>query len=157
MTRFDARAGEVRLDAPLSPDATITFIGHIESPWSLESCPKNLRAARETGQQAVFHIAPPFRPGLEGIAPGDTLIALYWMTQAPRDLIRQAPRHRAEGAGTFALRSPARPNPIGLGVVKVLALDLIAGRVTVDAIDAINGTPLVDMKPLMPLADRAPD
>ncbi|MFN4058375.1 MAG: tRNA (N6-threonylcarbamoyladenosine(37)-N6)-methyltransferase TrmO [Roseinatronobacter sp.] len=157
MTRFNLRDGETRLDAPLTPDATITFIGHIESPWSLDNCPKNLRAARETGQGAVLHVAAPFRPGLEGIAPGDTLIALYWMTQAPRDLIRQVPRHRTEGAGTFALRSPARPNPIGLGVVKVRALDMQAGRITVDAIDAVNGTPLIDLKPFMPLADRVPD
>lgn len=157
MTRFDLRAGEVRHDAALTPDAQITFIGHIESPWSLDNCPKNLRAARETGEQAVFHVAPPFRAGLEGISAGSSLIALYWMTHAPRDLIRQTPRHRPEGAGTFALRSPARPNPIGLGVVKVLACDIAAGRIVVDAIDAINGTPLVDLKPFMPAADRMPD
>ncbi len=155
--RFDLRDGEVRLTDPLVMDAQVTFIGHIDSPWSLDNCPKNLRAARETGQSAQFHIKPPFRAGLEGIEAGAALVALYWMTHAPRDLIRQVPRHRSEGAGTFALRSPARPNPIGMGVVKVLAIDLGAGVITVDAIDAINGTPLIDLKPVMPHADRVPE
>lgn len=155
--RFDLRAGEVRLDSALAPDATVTFIGHIDSPWSLEDCPKNLRAARETGRGARFHIDAPFRAGLEGITTGTALVALYWMTRAPRDLIRQMPRHRAEGAGTFALRSPARPNPIGMGVVKVLVIDPATGVIEVDAIDAIDGTPLIDLKPFMPHADRVPE
>jgi tRNA (adenine37-N6)-methyltransferase len=154
---FDLRDGEQRLSGPLTTDASVTFIGHIDSPWSLDDCPKNLRAARETGQCARFVIAPAFRPGLEGIDAGTTLVALYWMTHAPRDLIRQMPRHRATGAGTFALRSPARPNPIGMGVVKVLTIDVARGVIEVDAIDAINGTPLIDLKPFMPLADRVPE
>lgn len=139
--RFDLRAGEVRLTAPLATDASVTFIGQIDSPWSLDDCPKNLRAARETGRTARFHIDAPFRAGLEGISAGAALVALYWMTHAPRDLIRQVPRHREGGAGTFALRSPARPNPIGMGVVKVLSIDMDAGVIEVDAIDAINGKP----------------
>ena len=155
--RFEQRTGEVRLTAPLAADASVTFIGHIDSPWSLDNCPKNLRAARETGRNARFHIDAPFRAGLEGIDTGAALVALYWMTRAPRDLIRQVPRHREGGAGTFALRSPARPNPIGMGVVKVLSIDMDAGVIEVDAIDAINGTPLIDLKPFMPLADRVPD
>jgi tRNA-Thr(GGU) m(6)t(6)A37 methyltransferase TsaA len=155
--RFDLRDGEVRLSDPLVMDAQVTFIGQIDSPWSLGDCPKNLRAARETGRTARFVINAPFRAGLEGIEVGAALVALYWMTHAPRDLIRQVPRHRDGGAGTFALRSPARPNPIGMGVVKVLAIDPAAGVITVDAVDAVNGTPLIDLKPFMPLADRVPD
>ena len=155
--RFDARPGEIRLTAPFAPHDQVTFIGHIESPWSLDDCPKNLRQARERGQGACLHLAPPFRPGLEGIAPGDALWLLYWMAHAPRDLIRQAPRHRADGAGTFALRSPARPNPIGLGLVHVLAIDPGTGRVQIDAIDAVNDTPLIDIKPCLPSVDTVPD
>lgn len=155
--RFDARAGEERLDGMPDFHAQITFIGHISSSWSLQECPKNLRQARETGKNAVLHIEPPFRAGLEGIGTGDALVLLYWMSEAPRDLIRQTPRHRAEGTGTFNLRSPARPNPIGMGVVKVLEIDVRQGIVHIDAIDAINGTPLIDIKPHMPQADRVPD
>ncbi len=154
--RFDTRPGETRLTTALEMRAELTFIGQIESPWSVEDCPKNLRQARERGQSATLQIAPEFRAGLEGIAAGDALVLLYWMSEAPRDLIRQAPRHRAEGTGTFNLRSPARPNPIGMGVVKVLDLDMTRGRVRIDAIDAIDGTPLLDIKPFMPLADTIP-
>jgi tRNA (adenine37-N6)-methyltransferase len=156
-SRFDMRPGEERLQSALQDNAQITFIGHIESPWQLENCPKNLRQAREReGGNAVLHIAPEFCPGLEGIEPGDALVLLYWMSKAPRDLIRQVPRHRESGTGTFNLRSPARPNPIGMGVVKVLEIDTKAGTVRIDAIDAIDGTPLVDIKPYMPLADTVP-
>ncbi len=153
---FDPRPGESRLTEPQEPAATLCFIGHIESPWTdRAACPKNLRAARETGRSATLHIAPAYRPALEGIAAGELLVALYWMSEAPRDLLRQVPRHRPEGAGTFALRSPARPNPIGLGVVRVLTLDAGSGRIGIDAIDALDGTPLLDLKPHMPLADLA--
>lgn len=149
------REGEQILDIPLQMQAEICFIGHIESPWTTRAdCPRNLRAARERGQPATLHIAAPFRPALEGIAAGDLLVALYWMHEARRDLLRQMPRHRPEGAGTFALRSPARPNPIGMGVVEVLAIDQDRGRITIDAIDALDGTALIDLKPHMPLADH---
>lgn len=155
--RFDTRQGERRLDAQPAFHAQVTFIGNISSPWSLEDCPKNLRQARETGQDAALHIDPLFRPGLSGIEAGDALVLLYWMSEAPRDLIHQAPRHRSEGTGTFNLRSPARPNPIGMGIVKVLEIDASQGIVRIDAIDAIDGTPLIDIKPHMPQADRVPD
>ncbi len=151
--RFDTRAGEQRLDRALEFHAQVTFIGHIESPWTLANCPKNLRQARETGKSAVLHLEPAFRAGLEGIAAGDALVLLYWMSEAPRDLIRQMPRHRTDGTGTFNLRSPARPNPIGMGIVKVLEIDTNLGVICIDAIDAIDGTPLIDIKPHMPRAD----
>lgn len=156
MTRFKAREGELRLDSEIVFHAQITFIGRIESPWSLEDCPKNLRQARERGTPASLHIAPQFRPALDGIAAGDALVLLYWMSHAPRDLLKQVPRHRSGGTGTFNLRSPVRPNPIGMGVVKVLAIDLDAGVIEIDAIDAVDGTPLVDIKPHLPQADALP-
>lgn len=156
MSRFDARLGETRMEGALSFDARVTFIGHIESPWSLEDCPKNLRQARERGAAARLHIAPQFRLALDGIGPGDAVVLLYWMNHAPRNLLRQVPRHRTEGTGTFNLRSPVRPNPIGMGVVKVLAIDLDSGILEIDAIDAVDGTPLIDIKPHMPQADTVP-
>lgn len=155
--RFALRAGEVRLNASLPASDHVTFIGHIESPWRLEDCPKNLRQAREREGAAMVHLLPPFRAGLEGIAPGDAVFLLYWMTHAPRDLIRQVPRHRGDGAGTFALRSPARPNPVGLGLVRVLDMDHEAGWLRIDAIDAVDGTPLIDIKPYFPSVDLPPE
>ncbi|MGY6696999.1 MAG: tRNA (N6-threonylcarbamoyladenosine(37)-N6)-methyltransferase TrmO [Roseinatronobacter sp.] len=155
--RFSLRSGEARLETALEYHEKVTFIGHIESPWELGHCPKNLRQARDTSHVAVLQLSEQFRGGVEGIEAGDALILLYWMSEAPRDLIRQAPRHRDTGTGTFNLRSPARPNPIGLGVVRVLEIDVEAGRIRIDAIDAINGTPLLDIKPYMPGADIPPD
>lgn len=157
MSRFEAREGEISLDSEIVFHERVTFIGQIESPWSLQDCPKNLRQARERGAPARVQIAPQFRPALDGIAPGDALVLLYWMGHAPRNLLRQVPRHRTEGTGTFNLRSPVRPNPIGMGVVKVLGIDMDAGIIEIDAIDAVDGTPLIDIKPFMPLADRVPE
>ena len=154
--RFATRPGEEQLDAPLGMQAEITFIGHIESGWSLEDCPKNIAQAREVAKPALLRIKPQFLAGLDGIAAGDGLVLLYWMDRAPRNLIRQMPRHRDAATGTFNLRSPARPNPIGMGVVRVVAVDMAAGQVTIDAIDAIDGTPLIDIKPHMPRADLLP-
>lgn len=148
-SRFAAREGEVRLpfDPATQAQAGLVFIGHIRAPWGIENCPKNLRAARATGQGARLEIEAPYRAGLEGIAAGDWLVALYWMAQAPRDLIRQCPRHRDRATGVFALRSPARPNPVAMGVVRCVAVDVDQGIVEVDAIDAFDGTPLIDLKP----------
>ncbi|BDG70590.1 hypothetical protein Rmf_05190 [Roseomonas fluvialis] len=69
---------------------------------------------------------------------------LYWMHLARRDLLVQAPKERAP-SGTFALRSPNRPNPIASSVVDVVAVD--ADGVTVRGLDCVDGTPLVDLKP----------
>lgn len=157
MSRFEARKGELLLDSEIVFHERVTFIGRIESRWSLNDCPKNLRQARERGAPARVHVAPQFRPALEGIAAGDALVLLYWMSHAPRNLLRQVPRHRSEGTGTFNLRSPVRPNPIGMGVVKVLEIDMESGIIGIDAIDAVDGTPLIDIKPHMPRADTVPE
>lgn len=143
------RPGEQRLPAPLASDASVSFIGHIESPWSHEDCPKNLGAARARGGAGALHLRPELIPALDGLAPGMAVILLYWMSDAPRDLLRQTPSHKPEGAGTFTLRSPARPNPIGLGVVTITDMNSARGWIQIDAIDAVNGTPLIDIKPFI--------
>ena len=86
----------------------------------------------------------PWRPALHGIAAGDRLEVLYWMHLARRDLLVQAPKGRGP-LGTFALRSPNRPNPIATSVVEVVAVD--DAGVTVRGLDCVDGTPLVDLKP----------
>ena len=69
----------------------------------------------------------------------------------------QKPRHATGPSGTFALRSPARPNPIGLHVAKLVSLDREAGLLTLDAIDALDGTPVIDLKPYFASIDSFPD
>lgn len=85
------------------------------------------------------------------------MIVLYWMAGAPRDLAVQAPAHRDAPVGTFALRSPARPNPVALAVVRLLAIDIEAGWLELDAIDAFDGTPVLDFKPWLPSVDILPE
>ena len=153
------RPGEVA--RPWTPadraDATLTFIGRLRSPWRKGDCPRNLRQARDRGGEFSAEIDPEWRPALAGLAEGDAVIVLYWMGGARRDLLVQAPAHRPDPAGTFALRSPARPNPIALAVTRIVAIDASAGVLTLDAIDAFDGTPILDIKPWLPGVDIPPE
>ncbi|TIU50888.1 MAG: tRNA (N6-threonylcarbamoyladenosine(37)-N6)-methyltransferase TrmO [Mesorhizobium sp.] len=154
---FEAREGERRLDqdpATMPPDGGIVFIGRIASPWTTrESCPKNMRTARETGQPAVLTIDAPYRSGLQGLERASHVVILSWLHHAPRNLIVQKPRHAADAKGVFGLRSPARPNPVGLHVAKLVALDVSTGRIDLDAIDVLDGTPVIDIKPYFASTD----
>ncbi len=158
---FEQRVGEVRLagdPAEISADGHVVFIGRIRSPWSKrEDCPKNMAAARATGLQATIEIDPAYRPGLLGLAGTSHLAVLTWLHFAPRNLIVQKPRHSAEPKGVFALRSPARPNPIGLHVVRPTAIDMDAGILTIDGVDVLDGTPVLDIKPYFASIDAFPD
>ncbi|MER8464329.1 tRNA (N6-threonylcarbamoyladenosine(37)-N6)-methyltransferase TrmO [Mesorhizobium sp. M1396] len=154
---FEEREGERRLEndpASMPTDGGIVFIGRIASPWiTRESCPKNMHAARETGQPAVLTIDALYRDGLQGLERASHVIILSWLHHAPRDLIVQKPRHAAEARGVFSLRSPARPNPIGLHMVRLVALDQNTGRIDLDAIDVLDGTPVIDIKPYFASTD----
>lgn len=158
--RFAQRPGERRLpfDPAGSADASLAFIGRARTGWAPDACPKNLRQARaEGGGDARIEIAAAYRAGLEGIVAGDILVLLYWMDRAPRDLIRQVPRHLPDGAGVFALRSPVRPNPVAMAVVRCTAIDAAAGVLRLDALDCYDGTPVIDIKPWKPGVDIPPE
>ncbi|MBZ9812965.1 tRNA (N6-threonylcarbamoyladenosine(37)-N6)-methyltransferase TrmO [Mesorhizobium sp. CA7] len=148
---FETHQGEMLLaadPAQLQPDGHVVFIGRVVSPWtSREDCPKNMRAARETGRPATILIDQPYRPGLQNLERASHVVILSWLHHAPRNLIVQKPRHAAEAKGVFSLRSPARPNPVGLHVAKLAALDIESGRIGIDAIDVLDGTPIIDIKP----------
>ncbi len=153
------RPGEVALSfdpGRIADDAKLRFIGRLRSPWSPGYCPKNLREAREAGGDFCAEIDLPFRPALLGMAPGQPVILLYWTGHARRDMIVLHPPHRSAPTGVFALRSPARPNPIAVGVVRLLEVDLSAGHLAFDALDAFDGTPLLDIKPWLPSVDVPP-
>lgn len=152
------RPGEVALDADpaRSDDARLCFIGRLRTPWSRGNCPKNPREARERGGAFCAQIDPPFRPGLQGLRAGQAVILLYWTGNARRDLIVQSPAHRDGPTGVFALRSPARPNPVALAVVTLQEIDVGAGTLRLDALDAFDGTPHLDIKPWLPTVDLPP-
>jgi tRNA-Thr(GGU) m(6)t(6)A37 methyltransferase TsaA len=153
------RPGEVALSfdpARTASDAQVRFIGRLRSPWSRGNCPKNLREAREAGGEFRAEVDLPFRPGLLGLAAGMPVVLLYWTGLVRRDMVVLHPAHRAVPTGVFALRSPSRPNPIAIAVVRLLAVDPAAGVLEVDALDAFDGTPLLDIKPWLPSVDVPP-
>lgn len=156
------RRGEVALSfdpARTADDARLRFIGRLRSPWSRGNCPKNLREAREDIHEPEafrVEIDLPFRQGLTGLQAGQPVILLFWTGAARRDMIVLHPEHREQPTGVFALRAPSRPNPIAVAVVRVLALDRAAGVLMVDALDAFDGTPLLDIKPWLHSVDIPP-
>jgi tRNA-Thr(GGU) m(6)t(6)A37 methyltransferase TsaA len=155
------RDGELALGrdpAAYARDGAIVFIGRVRSPWqSREECPKNMAAAREAGKQATIEVEPEFRQGLLGLDGYSHVVLLSWFDRAERNLIVQKPRHATEAKGVFALRSPVRPNPIGLHIVELEALDIDAGRLSIDAIDLLDGTPILDIKPYFASTDAFAD
>lgn len=157
----ELRPGEIALaldPATSADDARVAFIGRIRTTWTSRSeAPKNPREARASGRGARIEIDAPYRAGLQGLEKFSHAIVLYWMHEARRDLIVQAPKHRATPCGVFALRSPVRPNPIALSVVRVLSIDVAAGTIEIDAIDCLDRTPLLDVKPYRPGIDAVPD
>lgn len=155
----EIRPGEERL--PFDPAETaegprVAFIGRVRSPWRPGTAPRNIRRARGSGEGAHIELAPGYARGLAGLSVGQPIIVAYWMDQAPRDLIVQAPRHASEPRGTFALRSPARPNPVALATVRITELDPEAGLIGIDAIDCYDGTPVIDIKPWLDSIDVPP-
>jgi tRNA-Thr(GGU) m(6)t(6)A37 methyltransferase TsaA len=158
---FEPREGEIALaedPAAMAADAHVVFIGRIRSPWKTrEECPKNMAAARASGQPARIEIEQQFRLGLDGLAGTSHVVVLSWLGFAPRNLIVQKSRHAAQAKGVFALRSPARPNPVGLHIARLVALDVEAGVLSLDAIDTLDGTPVIDLKPYFASIDSFPD
>jgi tRNA-Thr(GGU) m(6)t(6)A37 methyltransferase TsaA len=149
----DIRDGEVSAAPPAQPDASVYFIGRIRTPWTRrEDCPKN---ARESDAACTIEMDPRWAPGLAGVETCSHLVVLYWMDRARRDLVVQVPRHYGEGRGTFALRSPARPNPIALSVVRLVGVS--GNTLSVVGLDCLDNTPLVDLKPYFASTDSIPD
>jgi tRNA-Thr(GGU) m(6)t(6)A37 methyltransferase TsaA len=113
----------------------------------LEDAPKQ---GSEGAPEAWLEIFPQFRDALEGIKPNAELVVLTWFHLADRSVLRVHPRGDPANPmrGVFSTRSPARPNPIGLHRVKVLELDKQRG-VRVHPIEAVDGTPVIDIKPAL--------
>src|SRR5215468_8871451 len=115
---FGIRAGEVAIPLPERTDAGVYFIGRIRTPWTRrEECPKNARGSEEV---CTIEVDARFARGLAGVETCSHLLVLYWMDKSRRDLVVQVPRNRSGTRGTFALRSPARPNPIAASVVRLV-------------------------------------
>jgi tRNA-Thr(GGU) m(6)t(6)A37 methyltransferase TsaA len=103
----------------------------------------------EGGPDAWLVLEPRVGGALEGVAPGDRVIVLTWLDRADRSTLRVHPRDDASNPlrGVFSTRSADRPNPIGLHEVEVLAID--GNRVKVSDLEALDGTPVLDIKPVL--------
>ena len=107
------------------------------------------KQADEGAPEAVLVIAPEFAAGLTGLEPGDEVIVLTWLDRADRDIVVNHPRSDRSRpvAGVFTTRSPHRPNPIGLHQVTIASVD--GTRVRVRSLEAVDGTPILDIKGLL--------
>ena len=122
-------------------------IGRVESTLrTLDAAP---RQADEGAPSAWLVFTEEVREGLASLRPGDQLIVLTWLDRAHRDVLVVHPRGDTSRPreGVFNTRSPHRPNPIGLHRVEVVAVEGL--RVQVDHLEALDGTPLVDVKPVL--------
>jgi tRNA-Thr(GGU) m(6)t(6)A37 methyltransferase TsaA len=140
---LDTRPNEQRAALAAASDATPRFIGTINTPWTLrKDCP---RQGTHDGPECQLVLDPVWRDALQGLEAFDVIEVLYWLDQSRRDLVTQSPKTDGKTVGTFALRSPVRPNPIGTSRVKLLAVE--GQTVRVRGLDCLDGTPLLDIKP----------
>ena len=139
----ELRPGEEAVELPKRASVAVYFIGLVRTPWrTRQECPK--QGDPSGGPVCTIEIAERWRKGLAGITRHKRLQVLYWMHEARRDLVFQTPFQR-ETTGTFALRSPARPNPIAVSIVELLGVS--GGILQVRGLDCLDGTPLIDLKP----------
>jgi tRNA-Thr(GGU) m(6)t(6)A37 methyltransferase TsaA len=127
-------------------------VGRVSSPLvDPANAPKQ---GDEGAPEATLEIAADFEPGLRGIGSGDEVLVLTWLDRADRGVLSVHPRDdvtRPE-TGVFATRSADRPNPIGLHRVRVVAVD--GPRLRVAGLEACDGTPVLDLKPVLGPAEE---
>jgi tRNA-Thr(GGU) m(6)t(6)A37 methyltransferase TsaA len=122
-------------------------IGRVESPLTDKAtAPKQ---GHEGSPEAWLVFEPAILDGLDGIAAGDEVILLTWLDRADRDVLRVHPRGDVANPiqGVFNTRSPDRPTPIGLHQIQIVEID--GNRVRVRDLEALDGTPIVDVKPVL--------
>ncbi|MEU8926413.1 tRNA (N6-threonylcarbamoyladenosine(37)-N6)-methyltransferase TrmO [Kitasatospora sp. NPDC048545] len=126
----------------------VRAIGRVESPLTARAGAP--RQGDEGGPEAWLVFDAPVERGLRDLTAGQEVLLLTWLDRADREVLAVHPRgdrSRPE-TGVFATRSPDRPNPIGLHRVTVLAVDGL--RLRVSGLEAIDGTPVLDVKPVLP-------
>ena len=140
---MELREGELAVDLPTPRDAALVFIGRIRTPWkSREETP---RQGNHNGPICRLEIFEPWVRALQGVDFYEHLEVIYWLHHSPRNLVLQSPKKNGKTRGTFSLRSPVRPNPIGTSIVKLVGIE--GNVVLVRGLDCLDGTPLLDLKP----------
>lgn len=139
----DIRPGEIAVETAEPDDARLRFIGRCVTPFAeRKDCP---RQGRLDGPECRLVLDPVWAPALDGLDAFETLDVLYWLDRSRRDLVVQSPKRDGEARGTFSLRSPVRPNPIGLARVRLVRRE--GDALVVRGLDCLDGTPLIDIKP----------
>jgi tRNA-Thr(GGU) m(6)t(6)A37 methyltransferase TsaA len=106
---------------------------------------KRRARGRLDGPTCRIEIFDPWVPALDGIERYEQLEVIYWLHLSRRDLVRQSPANDGTVRGTFSLRTPVRPNPIGTSIVRLVGVE--GNNVLVRGMDCLDGTPLLDLKP----------
>lgn len=137
------RGNEQTVEVGAADDAWLRFVGVIHTPWADRAlCP---RQGTLDGPECRLVLDPIWQPALQGLEEYELIEVLYWLDRSRRDLVSQSPKSDGKVLGTFALRSPVRPNPIGTSIVRLIAIE--GPQVIVRGLDCLDGTPLLDIKP----------
>lgn len=124
---------------------TLTYIGYIETPYErVEACPNNIDPS---GPECRLIVNLQYVEGLSGLEVADQILILYWLEQADRERVVEMSRKTGKATGVFALRTPNRPNPIGVAVIRIN--EIRGNEVIVRGLDCVNGTILLDIKPVI--------
>lgn len=122
----------------------LQFVGVLHGDiGSREDAPKNYSESERVGSLEIF---PEYMEALDGISAGQTIVVLFWLHRATRNVLKVYPRGDTSRKirGVFATRSPVRPNPIAISELKVLSIQ--GNRLEVSGLDILDGTPIVDIK-----------
>ena len=133
--------------------ATKASVGRVQTIGVIRSTLKNRKGAPRQGSEGApdvwLEVDPVVSPGLDGLKAGEDIIVVTWLHKARREVLKVHPRsekHRPL-TGVFATRSPDRPNPLGLHRVTILRI--VKNRLRIGPIEAIDGTPVIDIKPVI--------
>ena len=134
----------------------IRIIGHARTPWRRrEDAPHQPVAAPET--EGVIEIEPEYREALADVASCERIWLVFLFHRSRGWAARVKPPRGGPKRGVFATRAPNRPSQIGLTNVVVKGVDIGAGTVLVQGIDLLDETPILDLKPYLPMVDAWPD
>lgn len=152
----EVRPGERVASRLSTEDAGLVFIGRIHTPWTETLlCPRH---GRLDGPSCRIEVFETWAPALQDVTPGAMIEVFYWLHRSRRDLLLQSPRNDGVTRGTFSIRSPLRPNPIGTSIVRLERLE--GSTLVVRGLDCLDGTPLIDLKPdrtdFVPVAPPTP-
>lgn len=136
----------------------LCVIGTIHTPFSQqEGTPIQPFRGKGKDTKATIEILPEFREGLQDLAGFERIWLLFGFHYSSGYKTKVIPYLDTEERGLFATRAPRRPSPIGLSSTKLLSVDMDAGKLEIQGVDMLDGTPLFDIKPYIPRSDAFPD